>query len=80
MQEVPDMSVEQAPLEGSDVSSQVEATPSEMDEHDSHVAQAAFFLWMEHYEFQWEQMTENQQNLYHGMIGRYLQSMHNDDD
>ena len=46
-------------------------------EHDHHVAQAAFVLFVEGFRFDWEQMSENQQELYHGMVGRYLQNLHN---
>ena len=50
-----------------------------MEEHDHHVAQAAFLLWVEGFSFDWTQMTESQQDLYHGMVGRYLQSMNDVD-
>ena len=46
-----------------------------LNEHDYHVAQAAFVLYMEHLNFDWEQLSPNQQFLYHGMVGRYLQNI-----
>ena len=49
------------------------------DEHNHHIAQAAFILWMEGYSFDWTQMFELQQDLYRAMVGRYLQNLERDD-
>ena len=50
-------------------------TPEELDEHDGHVAEAAFVLWLEGLNFDWTQLTPNQQDHYHTMVGRYLQNL-----
>ena len=59
--------------EDSESSGGPSVTSSQAEEHNQHVAQAAFLLWLEGYDFDWTQLTEGQQNAYHGMVGRYLQ-------
>ena len=62
--------------EDSESSGRPSVTGSQAEERNQHVAQAAFLLWLEGYDFDWTQLTEGQQNAYHGMVGRYLQSQH----
>ena len=52
---------------------------AELQEHDHHIAQAAFVLFTEGLQFDWEQMSMNQQDLYHAMVGRYLRNLHDKD-
>ena len=59
--------------EDSESSGGPSVTSSQAEEHNQHVAQAVFLLWLEGYDFDWTQLTEGQQNAYHGMVGRYLQ-------
>ena len=63
-------------LESSDEES---VSESGIHEHNHHVAQAAFLLWVEGYSFDWGQLTEAQQDAYHEMVGRYLQNINDVD-
>ena len=56
------------PSEASSVDTEVQY------EHDHHIAQAALVLFTQNLQFDWEQLTPSQQDIYHGMVGRYLQS------
>ena len=49
----------------------VEVTP-----HDQAIVQAAFTLYLEGYEFDWQQLKPEQQGLYHSIIGEHLRSLH----
>ena len=44
-------------------------------EMDFQIAAAACMLYQYNYNFDWEQLSQNQQEIYHGMIGRLLQSL-----
>ena len=48
----------------------------ETDELDFQVAQAAFLLWQNGFNFDWEQLTEAQQDIYHGLVGEWLTRVH----
>ena len=52
---------------------------ADWQEHDHHIAQAAFVVFVEGFQFDWEQLSETQQDIYHGMVGRYPQNLHQDD-
>ena len=60
-------------------SEEASVTASELEEHDGHVAQAAFLLWMENLDFDWTQLSPAQKEIYHGMVGRYMQSLEDND-
>ena len=53
-------------------------TSEDLEAHDQHIAQAAFVLWTENLSFAWTQLSDRQQDPYHAMVGRYLQSTNND--
>ena len=55
--------------EDSEASGAPSVTSSQVEEHNQHVAQAAFLLWLEGYNFDWTQLTEGQQDACHGMVG-----------
>ncbi|CAE7427836.1 unnamed protein product [Symbiodinium sp. CCMP2592] len=48
----------------------------ETDELDFQIAQAAFFLWQNQFYFEWEQLTEAKQDIYHGLVGEWLTRVH----
>ena len=62
----------------SETTSEGTITSEDLEAHDQHIAQAAFVLWTETLSFDWTQLSDRQQDLYHAMVGRYLQSMHDD--
>ena len=43
---------------------------------DISIAQAAFLLYQHNFHFDWEQLTPIQQDIYHGLVGRWLQQVH----
>ena len=51
----------------------------EASEGDSESSGVPVAQWLEGYNFDWTQLTEGQQDAYHGMVGRYLQSQHDND-
>ena len=57
----------------------VDQVPDDVDsqayEMDHQIAAAASLLYQYGYDFDWEQLTPDQQDIYHSMIGRLLQSI-----
>ena len=43
--------------------------------HDIAVAQAAFLLYQQGFDFAWEQLTEAQQDVYHALVGNWLMQL-----
>ena len=62
----------------SETMSEGTVTSEDLEAHDQHIAQAAFVLWTENLSFDWTQLSDRQQDLYHAMVGRYFQSMNDD--
>ena len=50
--------------------------PSEPSEHDIAIAQAAFFLYQNNLQFDWEQLSEEQQDVYHSLVGQWIANIH----
>ena len=50
--------------------------PSDMQIHDQTVAEAVFTLYLEGYDFDVQQLSPEQLQLYHEMVGQYMCSLH----
>ena len=49
---------------------------SDMQRHDQIVAEAVFTLYLEGYDFDVQQLSSEQLELFHSMVGRYMSSLH----
>ena len=47
-----------------------------MSDHDHAMAHAAFFLYQNNITVDWEQLSEAQQDIYHSLVGAWLQGIH----
>ena len=56
-------------------SSEAASSESSLTPEDYAVATAAFQMHIEGLRFDWEQMSERQQDIYHGLVGRWLLEM-----
>ena len=53
-----------------------EEETSDMQQHDQIVAEAVFTLSLEGYDFDVQQLSSVQLQLFHNMVGRYMSSLH----
>ena len=73
-----EVSEEASVMAASETESEGSVNSADREAHDHHIAQAAFVLWTEGLTFDWTQMTNRQQDMYHAMVGRYLQNLNDD--
>ena len=52
-----------------------ESSDSEPTERDWAVARVAYLLYQEGMSFEWEQLSDTQQTMYHTLVGQWLQDL-----